>query len=302
MAFTDDVPDFWRWTKENAGLLSGPVSSALATAAVKRPNINYDQAAGYYGQIAGLGGAAAGAAEGDAAVRREHLPTALGMLGSRAGYAGSDAALNDAEGRGVRNAQAAIAARRQGAIRGMAGMNPGSGAYQARLGAIDAAAPLAVVDAANKGRKEERDLGLKAADAYTARAAAIQPRFYIPAAIYAKAGSGVLGINDQLRRNYIADLGAATRSFKSPFDAASNAKRAEDQQRQMDEWMKALQGFVNPRIPGYDWSGWGGYDYALDDPRWQALDNFDPAGTFGVDPAGSFGTTGASYWDDYMTI
>lgn len=276
MAFTDSIPDFWKWTKENSDLLSGPVSTALATASVKRPNINYDQAANYYGQIAGLGGAAAGAAEGDAAVRREHLPTALGMLGSRAGYAGSDAALNEAEGRGVRNAQAAIAARRQGAIRGMAGMNPGSGAFQARLGAIDAAAPLAVVDAANKGRKEERDFGLKAADAYTARAAAIQPRFDIPAAILAKAGDGALGINDQLRRNYIADLGAATRTFKSPFDAASDANRRDVQQRQMDELLAALRGYAGARGVT-DWMPSGGYDYALDDSRWQAFDSFDPS-------------------------
>lgn len=214
---------FLDFVDQAKGVIPGGISaipSILTGMLVKKPSIDINSMYPLYQQIAQSSAGANQLAGAQADMyRNQYMPAAVNFNANAQGV-GGEADLAEAANRNAAGFQHAFTAAREGATRDMAGVNPNSGAAQARLGAIDASYAPGVVDAMNKGRMEERKYG------DTLRASALpflatQPNFNT--GMYgALAGSSLIGKTNEMYRQQVGDT---TKALKIPFDAMDEAAR-----------------------------------------------------------------------------
>lgn len=203
---------------------SNGIPAWLTGMLVKKPNSNPSDALPYFGAVGGLGAAAGQQASDNAAFTDANYKPAAVDFNRRAQGVGGSADLNEAADRGAANFQGAFGAARKNAMRSMSGVNPNSGASQARLGAIDASYAPGIVDAMNKGRTDREKMG------YQLRASAL-PFLNMPAnfgqagALYAGAGSGTLGASREVNNQYRLQAGDVMKSLKMPWDTQDEKSR-----------------------------------------------------------------------------
>lgn len=215
---------FLDFVDQSKGYIPGgtaAIPSLLAGLMVKRPSLDMSSMLPLYQSIAQNAAGANQLAQAQSAnYQNNYLPAAVNFNANAQGVGGESDLANSAN-RNASNFEGAFNAARGNATRDMAGINPNSGAAQARLGAIDAAYAPGVVDAMNKGRVEERKYG------DTLRASALPflattPNFNAGTAS-ALAGSSLVGQTNNMYRQQVGDV---TKTLKLPFDAADEAKRA----------------------------------------------------------------------------
>lgn len=214
---------FLDFVDQAKGVIPGGISaipSLLTGMLVKKPSIDISSMYPLYQQIAQNSAGANQLAGAQAQTyTNEYLPSAVRFNQSAQGV-GGEADLSEAANRNAAGFQGAFNAARENATRDMAGVNPNSGASQARLGAIDASYAPGVVDAMNKGRMEERKYG------DTLRASALpflatQPNFNT-GTYGALANASLIGKTNDMYRQQVGDT---TKALKIPFDAMDEAAR-----------------------------------------------------------------------------
>lgn len=214
---------FLDFVDQSKGYIPGGVAaipSLLAGLMVKRPSIDMNSMLPLYQSIAqNTAGANALAGAQAQNYTQNYLPAAVNFNANAQGV-GGESDLADAANRNASNFQGAFNAAKTNATRDMAGINPNSGAAQARMGAIDAAYAPGVVDAMNKGRTEERKYG------DTLRASALPflattPNFGT-GMVGAQLGANLVGQTNNLYRQQVGDV---TKTLKMPFDAADESAR-----------------------------------------------------------------------------
>lgn len=214
---------FLDFVEQAKGVIPGGVSaipSLLTGLLVKKPSIDLSSMYPLYQQIAANSAGANNLASAQAdTYTNKYLPAAVNFNQNAQGV-GGEGDLAEAANRNAANFQGAFSAARGNATRDMAGVNPNSGASQARLGAIDASYAPGVVDAMNKGRMEERKYG------DTLRASALpflatQPNFNT-GTYGALANASLIGKTNDMYRQQVGDT---TKALKIPFDAVDEAGR-----------------------------------------------------------------------------
>jgi hypothetical protein len=222
------------------------VPAWLAALLVKKPSANVSSALPYYQAVAAGAGRANQFADENARMYNEQYRPAAVAFNERAQGVGSSADLNEASDRNLANFRGAFNASRAGAVRSMAGVNPNSGAAQARLGAIDASYAPGAVQALNTGRQAREAYG----DTLREKAMpflATAPNYGAGMMGMNAAGAGVANIGTESNRQFRQEVGDVTKALKIPSDAADEKKRKKEIDDEVERRVRVSTG----RFPGY---------------------------------------------------
>lgn len=235
------------------------IPSWLAALTTKKPDIGGANA--LYSQVGQSAIDANRFANENADFYNNNYRPAAVAFNQRAQGVGGTADLNEAADRGAANFQGAFTAARANATRDMAGVNPNSGAAQARLGAIDASYAPGVVDAMNKARFGREQYG----DTLRAQAApmlATTPNFGTGISGLAIAGAGSLNASKMQNDMYRQAVGDTTKTFKLPGDLADNQARQKTNADDTGGVLGAIKQRFPSSAPDYGQFGDGANDYA----------------------------------------
>lgn len=188
------------------------VPSWLAGLLAKKPAITSEAAIPYFlaaGQQAG---------QQNANFNNNYMPAAVNLNAAALGLNAPNA-LNETADRNVATAQQAIDAQLANVKRSMVGVNPNSGAAKAAEGAIRAAAPAAIVDAANKGRLQQNQIALNAQAAaiplLNATSSGAMPLL--------AAGTGISGVGRDVYNQHRQSVGDLQRVFQPETKKTSSS-------------------------------------------------------------------------------